>query len=390
MDRAGRELRCHELSRAVGLHLLAQGFSPHVVDSSLGGIDHSWIVLSGESNQVILDVYAPGRLPQVQLLHVCEPITHDYCPRTELRTDLRLEVVEDLLREMEGFAVVQLSPAESEVGSVGEHDLRRVMEVGALVPHAYVRGLQQLAGLLHGLTCSIIGDLPLPVEGELGVTRAASQEERFSVLTCGDLVAQKLTRLLKDVAELNERGIELADIAELLGAGNSPPSELHARLRSLFDRFWKPYTIVTADGVRHGVAPGDPRIIALPLRSLSIDGVREAIWREGRETSLRRRVMLRRFLLLFALSPRVLFSKEEVVRTIWEVDYHPLRHDPALFTSMMRARRVIGDSAGEVLRSVEGGYCFFPPADFLCVVESEAPGGGLTSGRSVQSLGLPT
>jgi hypothetical protein len=53
---------CHEVAAAVGSVL---GLSP--VKGTYGGFDHSWLVLpSGH----VLDVYAPGRLPPVQLVHV--------------------------------------------------------------------------------------------------------------------------------------------------------------------------------------------------------------------------------------------------------------------------------------------------------------------------------
>lgn len=53
--------RCHELARAVGavLGLRAQ-------DGRYGLVDHTWLWV-GEPPRAVLDVYAVGRLPQVQL-----------------------------------------------------------------------------------------------------------------------------------------------------------------------------------------------------------------------------------------------------------------------------------------------------------------------------------
>jgi hypothetical protein len=72
--------RCHEVARAV-LMLLEEplrtggsGASLHVFDGkygppSKGGVEHSWLILLESSKSgVVLDPYAVGRLPQVQLI----------------------------------------------------------------------------------------------------------------------------------------------------------------------------------------------------------------------------------------------------------------------------------------------------------------------------------
>jgi DNA-binding response OmpR family regulator len=106
-------------------------------------------------------------------------------------------------------------------------------------------------------------------------------------------------------------------------------------------------------------------------RDLVVDGVREAIVRRGvLVADLRRRSLLKRLLLLFAARPGYTFSKEEIVQTVWQVDYHPLRHDAALFTNIMRIRRL--QDGPDLIRVSEGGYRFSPAADFLFV---EAAGG---------------
>jgi hypothetical protein len=100
VDRAGNEVRCHELSRAVAHQLTAIGTKVEVVDGSLWWIDHSWILLPGQVEGALLDVYAPGRVPQVQLLHDHHVVTRGY-ERGPARLDVRTDVVDVLCRLME-------------------------------------------------------------------------------------------------------------------------------------------------------------------------------------------------------------------------------------------------------------------------------------------------
>ena len=59
--------------------------------------------------------------------------------------------------------------------------------------------------------------------------------------------------------------------------------------------------------------------------------------------------------------------REEIVQTVWGVEYHPLRHDAALFTNIMRIRRLLGRDGAELIRVGEDGYRFTPGRDFLFV-----------------------
>ena len=106
----GNELRCHELARAV--HQMLDMGCARVVDGAIGLVEHSWIELTvpvaeterkrvgrGDSRRVILDVYCPGRLPQVQLIDSFGLLAPTYEER-EPRTDIRTEIIEDLLGEM--------------------------------------------------------------------------------------------------------------------------------------------------------------------------------------------------------------------------------------------------------------------------------------------------
>lgn len=64
-------IRCHELARAVANVL--SGHNLQVVDGKLEGIEHTWLAFAGNigdpNSKHILDVYVPGRMPQVQLIH---------------------------------------------------------------------------------------------------------------------------------------------------------------------------------------------------------------------------------------------------------------------------------------------------------------------------------
>jgi hypothetical protein len=65
-DFEGKVLRCHELARAVGICL-----SLPAADGSYGSVEHSWVwtkVFDDVSPPNIIDVYAVGRLPMVQLV----------------------------------------------------------------------------------------------------------------------------------------------------------------------------------------------------------------------------------------------------------------------------------------------------------------------------------
>lgn len=106
----GNELRCHELARAV--HTVLDIGSARVVDGAIGMAEHSWIEIvvpvadferkrvgRGDKRTVILDVYCPGRLPQVQLVDpfvLLKPIYEEREPRT----DIRPEIVASLVSEM--------------------------------------------------------------------------------------------------------------------------------------------------------------------------------------------------------------------------------------------------------------------------------------------------
>jgi hypothetical protein len=239
------------------------------------------------------------------------------------------------------------------------------MEGGTLVPEDFEIALRRAADVLSDLLRKATAPgADVDLLGESG---------RIAVQVYGNAVVRKLTRLLQGIAELRGQAMEISSVVHLVdqvATGRARPTDVYAELRSIFDRIHQPYTLIGSDGVRRGAAEGDPRIADLPNRSFAIDDVREVVWRSGREIQLRRRNLLRRFLLLFASSPGVVFSKEDVVRAVWGVEYHPLRNDPALFTSVMRVRRMLDDAEGDLLRCVEGGYRLVVPDDFCCVIRT--------------------
>jgi hypothetical protein len=155
-------------------------------------------------------------------------------------------------------------------------------------------------------------------------------------------------------------------------AATMSPSAIEGAARLLTDlglTAQRPFRVIDAEGVPSDVADANPEILRLPARALAVDGVREVIWRHGQELAdLRRRSLLKRLLFLFASAPGKVFSKEAIVQAVWNVEYHPLRHDAALFTNIMRIRRLLGEDGSEIIRVTEDGYRFVPPRDFLFVI----------------------
>jgi hypothetical protein len=91
--------RCHEVTRAVA-HLL--GGELAVVDGQYAGAQHSWIAFRGGDGDVrILDVYAVGRLPQVQLVDPNWSRGLGYVPAHLPRTDIDAGVVSFLIYQAE-------------------------------------------------------------------------------------------------------------------------------------------------------------------------------------------------------------------------------------------------------------------------------------------------
>lgn len=103
-DHWGNELRCHEITRAVHRVLLAPESRVVVIDGSLWAQNHSWLQLTElkePHRRAYLDVYTPGRVPQVQLLDVHWNIVRGYAER-KLDIVIDEDIVERAAREMTG------------------------------------------------------------------------------------------------------------------------------------------------------------------------------------------------------------------------------------------------------------------------------------------------
>jgi len=96
----GCEVRCHELSRAVAHQLTANGTKVEVVRAARSSCDLPPIASRRQTDKALLDVYAPGRVPQVQLLHDHHVVTRGY-EHGPARLDVRHDVVNALCRRME-------------------------------------------------------------------------------------------------------------------------------------------------------------------------------------------------------------------------------------------------------------------------------------------------
>lgn len=90
-DAWSNELRCHELARAI-----ARVLRPclEVIDGHCGPIEHSWLRFV---DGVVVDPYAPGRLPAVQILDPLVAVA--YRPGAP-RRDIRRAIVKRLVIEM--------------------------------------------------------------------------------------------------------------------------------------------------------------------------------------------------------------------------------------------------------------------------------------------------
>jgi hypothetical protein len=94
-DAAGEWVRCHEVARLVGTML-----GLPVVDGSYGMMEHSWLWTHKRESPFdpipnVLDCYAVGRLPAVQLVHSSANLPFEY-RRGDPRKDVRKPVMEQL------------------------------------------------------------------------------------------------------------------------------------------------------------------------------------------------------------------------------------------------------------------------------------------------------
>lgn len=122
-------IRCHELARAAGNVLGLE-----VCDGRFGFVEHSWLwteKMEGEkfcapwSLPNVLDVYVPGAVPQVQLIHMATGLPSRY-----FLTSLALPAIDqDIVRWLEKEMRYQLKPTCKECGGdLGGHALGRLEE----------------------------------------------------------------------------------------------------------------------------------------------------------------------------------------------------------------------------------------------------------------------
>jgi hypothetical protein len=101
------QVRCHELARAVAIYCLKNSIYPRglvVVDGKFGGVEHSWVEATRftweRRKRIILDVYAVGTLPMVQLIDFEGSIglysARRYIEGTK-RTDIDRQMIERLM-----------------------------------------------------------------------------------------------------------------------------------------------------------------------------------------------------------------------------------------------------------------------------------------------------
>ena len=103
-------LRCHEVARVVAAMLNKPNIK--VVDGRYGIVDHSWLMLGDE---YLLDVYAVGRLPMVQIRDVRTPTLPrpvEYFPGPP-RSDIQTAVVAELLARLSPTLETKPAPKPS-------------------------------------------------------------------------------------------------------------------------------------------------------------------------------------------------------------------------------------------------------------------------------------
>lgn len=208
------------------------------------------------------------------------------------------------------------------------------------------------------------------------VCEAATYARDARTLACNSsLPVQRLIaeRALEIISRDGEEAPQPLSCASAATASEQAIASADAVLADIGLTAARPFRCVAANGTESFVASASAELLGMNERSLAVDAVRQVILRAGEEgVDLRRRSLLKRLLFLFAARPNHAFSKEEIVEQVWQVEYHPLRHDAALFTNIMRIRRLLGDDGIELIQVSEQGYSLVPPKDFLYVEDTSA------------------
>ncbi len=207
-------------------------------------------------------------------------------------------------------------------------------------------------------------------EGDLRQAATYARDARTIACSCGLPVETLATSQALEVIAGGESVPEGIATARTATASEKSLQAAEALLGDLGFSAVRPYRCVNAAGVESYVASASPELLGMNQRSLAVDSVRQVIVRNGETVAdLRRRSLLKRLLFLFSAGPTKIFSKEDIVEKVWEFEYHPLRHDAALFTNIMRIRRLLGDDGIDLIQVSEDGYALMPPKDFLFVEE---------------------
>lgn len=99
-DGTNEPIRCHELARAVGAVLNLEH-----EDGRFGFVEHTWLWTTPREPRLtpwvlpnVLDVYTPGSMPQVQLVHMANGLPHRYSLQCVSALDVRHDIVGRLVR----------------------------------------------------------------------------------------------------------------------------------------------------------------------------------------------------------------------------------------------------------------------------------------------------
>jgi hypothetical protein len=230
----------------------------------------------------------------------------------------------------------------------------------------------RVRGLVRAQVHSLLTLAALSRDGEMSAASSYAQDA-FNAAAQAGLPVERL--VAAHALEIIAQGDVVGDIhvgdARNAAAATLSEHGVEAAARLLADLGFtaaRPYRVVVANGRESFVADANPNTLRLTDRDLAVDAVREVVVRNGSQVAdLRRRSLLKRLLFLFAGAPGRSFSKEDIVQTVWNVEYHPLRHDAALFTNIMRIRRLLGKDGAELIRVSDEGYRFDPPKDYLFV-----------------------
>lgn len=207
-------------------------------------------------------------------------------------------------------------------------------------------------------------------DGDLRSAATYARDARSVACDCGLPLETLATSQALEVIAGGESVQDGISSARTATASDMAVSAAEALLGDLGFSAIRPFRCVNSSGGESYVASASPEILGMHERSLVVDSVRQVIVRNGETVAdLRRRSLLKRLLFLFSAGPTKIFSKEDIVEKVWEVEYHPLRHDAALFTNIMRIRRLLGKDGIDLIQVSEDGYSLVPPKDFLFVEE---------------------